>query len=83
MRSDKYCGRRLHRGVVGIIGDAQGHDHHGRWKCNLRQDAGVAHGTLYENIHVFIIPNDANHFSAHSPTVFILTLSERAKNTPF
>jgi len=24
MRSDKYCGRRLHREVVGIIGDAQG-----------------------------------------------------------
>jgi len=37
------------------------------------------HGTLYENIHVFIIPNDANHFSAHSPAVFILTLGERAK----
>ena len=46
-----------------VSGDAQGHDHHGRWECNLRQDAGVAHGTLCKNIHVFTIPRNISLYS--------------------
>jgi hypothetical protein len=30
-------------------GTLQGHDHHGWWKCSLRQDAGAAPGPLCEN----------------------------------
>ncbi len=50
--------KRLHRGWVCLSGDAlprgtyfwQGHDHHGWWKCSLRQDAGAAHAPLSENM---------------------------------